>query len=335
MGQADNDIHENEMQDGGALPVGELLRQERLALGYSLRDISGVINVRVAQLEAIEKGDVDALPGMAYATGFVRSYAQHLGLDGEAVVEAFKAENAATPERPELNFPVPVDESRAPNPLIVIIATLCAVGVVVAWVLMSGGDEKNTPVAVPEVPQDVKQSMVDTTRAEIAAMVEAGRKLQSEAAAEQGEPAPGAAMPDTAAQPQTQQNPPQPQAAPQQAAPEQAATQQQPETRPEQQQQQQQQQQMRSRVALRAKSASWVQITNASGRVVLKKVMRPGEVYRVPYIKGLKLDTANAGALEVFVDNKRVQPLGKQGDIIRNIPLDPAELSKHRFYPQR
>lgn len=87
----------------------------------------------------------------------------------------------------------------------------------------------------------------------------------------------------------------------------------------------------RSRITLKANSSTWVQISDAAQATVFKKVMRPGDEYFVPDQKGLTMVTSNAGGLEVYVDGKRVQTLGKQGEIIRGIELDPAELKIKRI----
>ena len=42
--------------------------------------------IRIGQLDAIEKGDLEKLPGMIYAAGFVKSYANYLKLDGSTLI---------------------------------------------------------------------------------------------------------------------------------------------------------------------------------------------------------------------------------------------------------
>jgi cytoskeleton protein RodZ len=84
----------------------------------------------------------------------------------------------------------------------------------------------------------------------------------------------------------------------------------------------------KSRITLKATEASWVQVSDKRQNILYRKVLRPGEQYSVPDQPGLILDTANAGGLQVAVDGKRVSPLGKTGDIMRGIPLDPQELKQ-------
>src|SRR3990170_5512490 len=87
--------------------VSDLLRRARKDCGQDLRAVSEALRIRQAYLEAIESGAFDHLPGPTYAVGFLRTYAEYLGLDGEEMVERFKAETQAAARRSELIFPEP------------------------------------------------------------------------------------------------------------------------------------------------------------------------------------------------------------------------------------
>ena len=66
--------------------VGALMRSAREGLGDDLADVSRMLRIRLPHLQAIEDGRFEDLPGPAYAVGFVRTYAEHLGLDGDEIV---------------------------------------------------------------------------------------------------------------------------------------------------------------------------------------------------------------------------------------------------------
>ena len=76
--------------------VGRLLRGERERQGIGLDQIQAETHIRVAQLRAIEDDRLDALPAEAYARGFVRTYAELLGLDGDQMVQTFNDQWAAS-----------------------------------------------------------------------------------------------------------------------------------------------------------------------------------------------------------------------------------------------
>ena len=72
--------------------VGEILRREREKQGLSIADVAGETSIRDVYLEAIEKGDYDALPGDVYAKGFIRNYSKFLQIDGNALLEQYDSE---------------------------------------------------------------------------------------------------------------------------------------------------------------------------------------------------------------------------------------------------
>ncbi|MFB5191492.1 helix-turn-helix domain-containing protein [Alicyclobacillus fastidiosus] len=62
--------------------LGRILRSTRESLGFDLDEIEEKTKIRKRYLLALEEGDWTVLPGRVYARGFVRSYADVLGLDG-------------------------------------------------------------------------------------------------------------------------------------------------------------------------------------------------------------------------------------------------------------
>lgn len=82
------------------------------------------------------------------------------------------------------------------------------------------------------------------------------------------------------------------------------------------------------RVVLRARSDSWVEIRDpASNTLVTARLLRAGESYRLPDRPGLRLLTGNAGGLQIFVDGHPAPPLGRDGTVRRNVPLDAGLLT--------
>ena len=67
---------------GEARKIGARLRYARIGLGRDLKDLARELRIREAWLLAIEEGRLHELPGCPYRSGFVRSYANRLSLDG-------------------------------------------------------------------------------------------------------------------------------------------------------------------------------------------------------------------------------------------------------------
>ena len=83
-------------RDSGAelSDVGELLRGARLQRGVTLGQAASATRIKSSFLEALEDGDYSQLPGAAYTTGFLRNYAQYLGLNPDDILQDFYASQA-------------------------------------------------------------------------------------------------------------------------------------------------------------------------------------------------------------------------------------------------
>lgn len=80
-----NDETENETQT-----VGDILRHARLKQGKTLTDVAEVLCIRRVYLEAIENVEYKKLPVEPYGLGYVRNYAEYLGLNSARIVQSFK-----------------------------------------------------------------------------------------------------------------------------------------------------------------------------------------------------------------------------------------------------
>ncbi len=78
-----------------------------------------------------------------------------------------------------------------------------------------------------------------------------------------------------------------------------------------------------SRVVLKFKADSFVQVREKQGPVLLSRVMRAGEVWPVPRGPSLLLTTGNAGGTDLVVDGVAAAPLGPSGAVRRDVPLEP------------
>jgi cytoskeleton protein RodZ len=76
--------------EGEGLPIGEVLKRTRTRHKIDIRTVEQQTKIRIKYLRALENEEWDVLPGPAYAKGFLRTYAQFLGLDGDALVDEYR-----------------------------------------------------------------------------------------------------------------------------------------------------------------------------------------------------------------------------------------------------
>jgi cytoskeleton protein RodZ len=128
--------------------VGDELRMQRESMGKSIADIVDAVRIQGRYLEALEDGRLDDLPGTVYALGFVRTYADFLGLDGPEIVARYKEETEGLKTQSYV-MPEPLEEGKVPTAAILLVAVLLAAAAYGAWYFLSRPDG----LAVQEVPE--------------------------------------------------------------------------------------------------------------------------------------------------------------------------------------
>jgi hypothetical protein len=71
--------------------IGNSLREARLRQGLDFPELEQATKVRGKYLRALEDEQFEVLPGQTYVKGFLRSYAEYLGLDGQLYVDEFNS----------------------------------------------------------------------------------------------------------------------------------------------------------------------------------------------------------------------------------------------------
>jgi transcriptional regulator with XRE-family HTH domain len=94
------------------MSFGDELRRERELREITLREVAEATKVNIRYLEALERNDFAHLPGGVFNRGFVRAYAQFIGVDPEAMVNAYILE-----ERAQSDAAADVPPA-APNPVL-------------------------------------------------------------------------------------------------------------------------------------------------------------------------------------------------------------------------
>jgi cytoskeleton protein RodZ len=133
--------------------IGNSLREARLRQGIDFARVEADTKIRGKYLKALEEERFDVLPGETYVKGFLRTYADYLGLEGQLYVDEFNS-RFATVEEP---LPQPRRPTRArtrtveANFVAVALAGIVAVTllVVVAWRI---GNEPNENVPLANNP---------------------------------------------------------------------------------------------------------------------------------------------------------------------------------------
>ena len=80
--------------------IGNSLREARFRQQLELTEVELATKIRARYLRALEEETFEALPAQTYVKGFLRTYADFLGLDGQLYVDEFNSRYGAETEEP-------------------------------------------------------------------------------------------------------------------------------------------------------------------------------------------------------------------------------------------
>jgi len=301
-------IHLREISDDSEAPldtVGQDLRTARLRRGDDLATVSRVLKIRKDHLEALEEDRIEALPGRTYAVGFIRSYADYLGLDAVQCVDRFKAEIAGRSD-PAADTAITVIDEDAERRMPHGWKIMAFIGVVLAiyaayQLAISASKMVNEPAEAPVTPRPV-------------AVARPASPPPKPVVTEQ----PAATVPvDGTAAPAADGTtaPAQPEAEP--ALPQGTVY---------------GEMNRESRVVLRVYRTARVVVIGPASRpgekytLFINRTLKPGDSYRVPNVVGATLTTSDAGAVQIELDGTAVGMAGHGTGPVETLSLDPQSL---------
>lgn len=186
FGVEPSELLDDKNEDG----VAALLRRRREELSRDITTVARQLRIRAVYIQAIEDGRLQDLPGTAYAVGFVRAYADYLGLDGNSIVSDYRDELARRSRQNQLIWPVDqVEHKHFPGGIILIVSLVLAVALYGGWYFASQPGGTGIDL-IDKVPELMKQQGEETPPAEqgSAAPSEATNATTSIAGADTGTP---------------------------------------------------------------------------------------------------------------------------------------------------
>lgn len=92
--------------------VGDVFRAKRTELNLSLKEVENSTSIRSTYLEAIEEGQINDYISGVYALGFIKQYAQFLGLDIDGMIRDNPMTFRMPAEKHEFNYGIGTLEAR-------------------------------------------------------------------------------------------------------------------------------------------------------------------------------------------------------------------------------
>jgi cytoskeleton protein RodZ len=133
--------------------IGNSLREARLRQALDFPEIEQATKIRPKYLRALEDEQFDILPGQTYVKGFLRSYSEYLGLDGQLYVDEYNSRyihvDEETPLRARSSGPSVRTGPRFESSVVLI--ALAAIGILTLLVFAAWKFGSDTPpTAIPD-----------------------------------------------------------------------------------------------------------------------------------------------------------------------------------------
>lgn len=276
--------------------LGSYLRELREAKGASLQEMSRATRISKRYFEALEVEALGDLPAPVFVRGFLKAYCDFLQVPPDEALARYRALQGDLAPPAHALPPRQVGQAWTRNPLVLAVALLLLLGLALIGfrlLLMSGSQSRSVQSAAPP-----------TTASPVPASSATAPEPASRAAGRDGAPPrPGS---DVSSQPtpRAQASPadtfgPAPAAA-RAGSPAAPATPQ--------------------RLLIRAVEESWVLVKLDNGTIV-QELLPIGAVREWTSERRFLLTLGNAGGVEIELNGQRLPPLGRQGEVVRDIGL--------------
>jgi len=259
--------------------LADRFRLAREARGLSLSDVAEKIHIRSIYLDAIERGDWNAVGAPVYARGFIRTYARFLNIDPEDAIAAFAAEaGTSAPVGPVPSSGLSSEAAPTTSPVVAIAgAVAIALVAYAAYTIFEWQHPAGAPQA--QATAVASPSQAPSPPSSVAAIITAAPTLAASPSRE--------ASATANASPTAQSSPsPGPSATPASG---------------------------RATVALRFSDRSWVRVT-VDGVTAMQGIF-PSGTGRTFSGKSVTVRVGNAAGVDLSLNGKSIGSLGGDGDV--------------------
>lgn len=324
--------------------VGTVLRARREQLGWSLDEVSKRLRIRQEFLSALEEGQIDKLPGIVYASGFLRAYAELLNLNTDEILQRFKSENQQVDQKPDLLFPMPVAQRGISLGVIILISAIIIVIAYIGWYKMTNHEKTLSETIPPVVIESGKNINKIKTSPQIASVMPTDRPIplpqeqqddgkdisqgvHSEKEPENTKTGKDESLPSSddnfsSLSGQSTQTNPQPTTTVTSTEANKVSSDGKNDSNlvPSDAQ---------GQIIVKATAPSWMRIQKPNGKVLYEHTLQTGESWTLPIgEEGALMTVGNAGGIVIEWQGKLSSPLGKQGTVIRKFVMSKDNVGK-------
>jgi cytoskeleton protein RodZ len=140
------------------VPFFQQLRDKRCDVGLSYEDVSKSIKIRISLIRALEDNELHKIPGETYIRGYIKAYANYLGLDSRAIIENYLVGYCQSTTRASLGLPFQKPKRQYPGGKWVIWSLIAMVTIIGVWIYFEPA-ALNAPST--SIPERFKEHLID------------------------------------------------------------------------------------------------------------------------------------------------------------------------------
>ncbi|MBM7623442.1 helix-turn-helix domain-containing protein [Sporohalobacter salinus] len=266
--------------------LGQKIRQARLDRGITIEEVQKSTKIRRKYLQAIEEGDFNVISQEVFLKGFLRVYANYVGLDGREILNEYNQLKQLHQEPKEDETSVEIEEHQSTSEKVVCFISKhlikIVVTVVILAVIISGGFllyENGVVNRLIQTEQKVSNQKDDMSQG----VIKANDNISQE---------PINTEVDVSENKQETIN-----------------------NKNQVEIKKKDKENSEPNITIKVIKSSWVKVV-VDGEIVLEKILNSGIEKSWYAEQNIKLLTANAAGVKVIFDDKTFGPFGKQGEVV-------------------
>ena len=135
MSRDSDDIKNKEHLDD-EVSCGELLAKTRLAKDLSTKDIAKELRISAAVIEMIERDDFEKIGASVFVKGYLRQYADILGLPVDQLLESYNQLNPEKSSAPIVNAAIEKTSKFVLTPKLILVSVFALIALFFIWFLV-------------------------------------------------------------------------------------------------------------------------------------------------------------------------------------------------------
>ncbi len=299
-----------------SLDIGTLFIEARVKKGLTQEDVSKILKVRTSAIKQIESGEELKSLGSAYSLGFLRSYAKLVDLIPDDIIKYYKSSISEKNTKLNYNFPGIIKEKKSLIPIIALFTFIFSLVTYSSWYYFDVNNLENNNKNITNLDTDknnldyirvedeqnnsldniekVNNEDIALYKKEKLEIIINENPVNNNLAEINESETTNLLTPKISKE---SLNGDEASALANERIP-------------------------KEEMVLKSSGNSWVEIEDLDGNSYLTRLMRSGETFVVPNIKGLTLSTGNAGVLSLTFGTIHISKLGSIGEVISSRPLN-------------